>query len=62
MKLFKLHFIVLRPGSLEYLLVNFNHSVKIVSLHESNFNRALVHGTSFLLRAKGILLPRDYVV
>ncbi len=49
-KLFKLHFIVLRPGSLEYFLVNPNHSVKIVSLHESDVNGALVHGASFFFR------------
>src|SRR5210317_1902747 len=47
-KLFKLHLIVLRPGSLEYFLVNPNHGVKIFSFHESNFNGALVHGISFL--------------
>ena len=45
-ELFKLHFIVLRPGSPEYFAVNSNHRVKIVSLHESNFNAALVHGAS----------------
>ena len=28
------HFIVLRPGSLEYFLVDPDHSVKIVSFHD----------------------------
>jgi len=63
-KPFKLHFILLLPGSLEYFLVNPNHSVKIVSLHESNFNGALVLGASFLFRVHSLLMDvaRSYII
>ncbi len=48
MKLFKLHFIKLRPGSLEDFLINPNHSVKIVSLTE-NTDWALTVSTQWAL-------------
>jgi hypothetical protein len=50
-KPFKLHLIVLRPGNFQYFPVNPDHSVKILSLPESDFNGARVHDVSFLFGA-----------